>query len=103
MTENVGVSLTALEAKLLDEAAANDEYPPLPVRSEDRAKVLAAIGRPDWDRANRIDDWQRWVQEITKNLWGELSLETKLVVFLMASADACRASDVYYDAKDRDR
>ena len=40
--------------------------------------------------------------DFLKELWDGLSLESKLIVFIMAIAEACRAADAYYDAKERD-
>lgn len=103
MAKNEKKKETALETRLLDEAATNDGGPILPVRAEDRAKILATINQPNWNRVHGVGDWREQVPDIAKDLWDELTIESKLIVFIMASAKACREADDYYDARERDR
>lgn len=50
--------------------------------------AVNTITAPDWNRAGRVHDWRNYVPEDLQCLWPELAMETKLVIFLMAEAQA---------------
>ena len=51
-------------------------------------EILSAIADPRWPDAGRVHDWRNHVSGALRGLWSELSVESRLVEFLSASAAA---------------
>ena len=54
--------------------------------------VVRAVNDPAWNDLDHlgVHDWRNHVEYVLRNLWGELSLETRLSVLLGASRMAAR-------------
>lgn len=46
--------------------------------------VLASIADPNWDSAPRRNDWRNEVPDSLKELWGDLSQESRLTAYVLA-------------------
>jgi hypothetical protein len=55
----------------------------------DSRDVLEAISSPEWQRANRTNDWRNYVPSLLADSWMTLSVEARLVAYLMSSLEAC--------------
>jgi hypothetical protein len=63
--------------------AACREHPGLDPRD-----VLVAIADPQWGNASRKNDWRMRVDALVIDLWGDLSLDAKLALYLTASSQS---------------
>lgn len=79
--------MTSVENRLLDEAAEVDGTEEA-VAADGRAAVMAAVSRPEWEKAWRTHDWRNHVPAVCRDLWGDMSLESRLVAFMAASEAA---------------
>ena len=84
-------SLSAIEMKLLESACRVASETCQRVRTSE--EIVAAMESPDWpnDRRGVQTEWEGYVWEPFDDLWGELTLETKLAVFI----EAARRCDLY--------
>ena len=49
-----------------------------------REEVLAAIEKPEWERAQKCHDWRNHVSDALQLLWDGLSVESRVVALLSA-------------------
>lgn len=46
------------------------------------------INNPEFEKATKVHDWRNYVPQVAQNIWHELKLETKQMIYIMAQAQA---------------
>lgn len=49
---------------------------------------LDAVADPQWGRASRTNDWRNHVEPEIINVWDELSLDARIVAYLLGASDS---------------
>lgn len=50
--------------------------------------ILDAIQNPEWNKAGRVHDWRNYVCDLFRDIWEDLSEESKLIIAVMANERA---------------
>ncbi len=72
--------MTPIEEKLL--AMCREQH------GLDGRDPIDAIEQPTWNCASRTNDWRNSVCADLRDQWSELSIETRLAIYLSAACDA---------------
>ena len=77
--------------QILSSGTRNEEEQSMLTTTEERllaeaGHVLPTLESPDWENCNSIfGDWEFCIPESVSDRWGELSLEAKLVAYLVGT------------------
>ena len=55
------------------------------VSDEPASRVIEAVENPEWPAAGRVGEWRNYIPEKIRVIWPNLSLESRVIAFSVAT------------------